>query len=98
MNLKLGREVFVAGDYVHLRCRPRYQLPVSPEPLTSRSSRSHSQFNFRNNCLFCGVVLSSHPRKQKDIHSVSNPTFGKSLESVITERDYDDWAVEVRIV
>ena len=99
MNVKLGSDIFQAGDYVHTRCRPRYQLQLElPEAGSSRAARSHGTFNFRKNCLFCGDILSTQPRKQKDIHSVSNPAFGNTLKAVIIKRDYDGWATEVNIL
>ena len=57
-------------------------------------------------CIFCGIEIDRGKRKRRKCedgkgkkarnwHAVETLSFGKRIESVIKNRGYDDWAMEV---
>lgn len=96
-----------AGQVVHEECRRTYVNPIvikslkrkstSPViPIPSKSLRSEMQFNFKEDCLFCGKPVNDNAKRKKHgVHSVQTTQFQSTLEQICNDRN-DEWAVEVK--
>lgn len=63
-------------------------------PIPSKSLRSEMQFNFKEDCLFCGKPVNDNAKKKKNgVHSVQTTQFQSTLEQICNDRN-DEWAVE----
>lgn len=67
-----------AGQVVHEECRRTYVNPIvikslkrkstSPViPIPSKSLRSEMQFNFKEDCLFCGKPVNDNAKRKKNM-------------------------------
>jgi 5'-3' exonuclease len=96
-----------AGQVVHEECRRIYVNPIvikslkrkstSPViPISSKLLRSEKQFNFKEDCLFCGKPAHDNAKRKKHgVHSVQTTQFQSTLEQICRDRN-DEWAIEVR--
>ncbi|CAG2229526.1 unnamed protein product [Mytilus edulis] len=96
----------IEGQLVHLHCRHSYVNPIvikglkrkstSPAPLATPSTlRSEKQFNFKEDCLFCGNSTFEITAKTNlfDVHAVQTTEFQTTVEQICIERK-DEWATQ----
>ena len=98
--------ITIPGQIVHDHCRRTYINPIVIKSLKRKPSepldkapllRSEKQFDFKEDCLFCGVSTNESTAKRKtfDVHAVRTTEFQQSIEQICNERN-DDWAVTVK--
>jgi hypothetical protein len=87
-----------SGHTVHEKCRCTYINPIvikgpkrkPSEPVNEQPLlRSEKQFDFKEDCLFCGasVVENTAKRKTFDVHAVRIMEFQKTVEQICNERN-----------
>ncbi|VDI27017.1 Hypothetical predicted protein, partial [Mytilus galloprovincialis] len=95
-----------SGQIVHEQCRRTYTNVNSINALKRKPSepvneppilRSEKQFDFKDDCLFCGasVIENAAKRKTFEVHAVRTTEFQKSIEQICDERN-DEWAIRIK--
>ena len=97
LHVKIGEDVhkIFRQNYIH-------KWYISLESATNNSSllrrgRSTSKFDFRRNCFFCGNGITQRQKQNKSVSFVlsRNREIDKTIRTIITDRNYDDWALLV---
>lgn len=104
-----GQDILcIPGDVVHTDCRKfltdKRRILVAKRRIANCYSdtseppklRSHSSFDFRDHCLFCGFPAKINERKRgNDAFSVRTFEFQKTIGKICEERN-DSWSREVK--
>lgn len=101
-KLRNDTKVAKSGDVVHQDCRRDYtnaksvkQKELDYKTTENRVLRSQEQFNYRDNCLFCGQFADvKDKRKGTDVFPVRTKDFQSNIEKICRERN-DEWATHV---
>ncbi|VDI60803.1 Hypothetical predicted protein, partial [Mytilus galloprovincialis] len=103
-KLRNDTKVAKSGDVVHQDCRRDYtnaksvkqkEIELDYKTTENRVLRSQKQFNYRDNCLFCGQFADvKDKRKGTDVFPVRTKDFQSNIEKICRERN-DEWATHV---